>query len=437
MVPTDPTPPPVMPAGTPLPPPPSFRLVRSRQRILGGVCSGLATSAGIDVTLVRLAFVAAAFAGVGFVAYGVLWLVVPKEDPAAGRPLQAAPPEPARVIRIAVLVGAVLGIASVLGIRVGFPGHFGGPGLFGLALVGVGIAYLATRHRRDDSLPPPGPAVRPAAPLAPIDVAGPSDGGAPFDPPAPETVVGPAAPGTDVGPAVTETRPGVPSVVVAERRREGPGVGLVLARVAGWMAIIGSVLMAIPFAVLVGLGAISLRLPLLAGLVAFASLALLVGTTVGARRAWPILTSMVMLLGAGALALGLTEWQGGVGERVAQPASAAEVHSSYDLAIGRRLLDLSLVAVPEAGLDVHIDQGIGRVDVVLPAEAAVAADVHVSAGNAEVLGRHEQGTNIALAVVDGPVGAPPVRLDVDLGAGLVRVCRASALTVGTNGCPPG
>jgi phage shock protein C len=57
------------------------RLYRSRSdRMIAGVCGGLGHYFGIDPTLVRLAFVILALAGMsGGLAYIILWLVVPEE----------------------------------------------------------------------------------------------------------------------------------------------------------------------------------------------------------------------------------------------------------------------------------------------------------------------------------------------------------------------
>jgi len=45
---------------------------------IGGVCAGLAEFLNIDVTIVRVLFILAIFAGgLGLVAYIILWLVVP------------------------------------------------------------------------------------------------------------------------------------------------------------------------------------------------------------------------------------------------------------------------------------------------------------------------------------------------------------------------
>ena len=61
-------------------------LRRDRQgRWLGGVCSGVSRRYGIDVSLVRLAFViSAAAGGIGIAAYALGWLVIPAGDSAAG-----------------------------------------------------------------------------------------------------------------------------------------------------------------------------------------------------------------------------------------------------------------------------------------------------------------------------------------------------------------
>lgn len=60
----------------------SARLLRSRDRILGGVCGGLAKWLGWDVTIVRIAYVlisimSAAFPGT--IVYIILWMIMPEE----------------------------------------------------------------------------------------------------------------------------------------------------------------------------------------------------------------------------------------------------------------------------------------------------------------------------------------------------------------------
>src|SRR5690349_14165261 len=58
---------------------------RGTDRILGGVCAGMAAGFHIDVLWVRLAFVILAFfQGIGLFIYIVLWLVMPEEIEGGG-----------------------------------------------------------------------------------------------------------------------------------------------------------------------------------------------------------------------------------------------------------------------------------------------------------------------------------------------------------------
>jgi phage shock protein C len=57
------------------------KLYRSRSnRMLGGVCGGLAQYFNTDATLIRVLFVVlTALGGAGPVVYLVMWIIVPKE----------------------------------------------------------------------------------------------------------------------------------------------------------------------------------------------------------------------------------------------------------------------------------------------------------------------------------------------------------------------
>jgi phage shock protein C len=61
------------------------RLYRSRKdRMIAGVCGGLASYIGIDPTLVRLLFVLGLFAmGGTFLAYVIMMIVIPEEPATA------------------------------------------------------------------------------------------------------------------------------------------------------------------------------------------------------------------------------------------------------------------------------------------------------------------------------------------------------------------
>lgn len=61
------------------------RLKRSaNDRMLGGVCGGLAQYFEIDSTLVRLIFVGLLIVGVGWLAYPILWVIMPAETSTHG-----------------------------------------------------------------------------------------------------------------------------------------------------------------------------------------------------------------------------------------------------------------------------------------------------------------------------------------------------------------
>jgi phage shock protein PspC (stress-responsive transcriptional regulator) len=118
------------------------RLYRSRDdRMVAGVCGGLARYFGIDPVIVRVAAVALVFAGgAGLLAYLAAWLLVPDEAAAAGR----GPGRTATVAGAVLLVFAVTTIVPFWGGP--FGGNWGGPfaGLLCLALLGLGVWWLAS-----------------------------------------------------------------------------------------------------------------------------------------------------------------------------------------------------------------------------------------------------------------------------------------------------
>src|SRR5215211_1545146 len=59
---------------------PTQRLMRSRtDKVIAGVAGGIGQYLAIDPVIVRLAFVALCFTGVGILLYPVLWLIMPIE----------------------------------------------------------------------------------------------------------------------------------------------------------------------------------------------------------------------------------------------------------------------------------------------------------------------------------------------------------------------
>lgn len=60
-------------------------------KTIAGVCSGMAKWLGWDVTVMRLLWLGVAlFTGVGFIAYPIFWMVMPRNDARAPMGLPAA-----------------------------------------------------------------------------------------------------------------------------------------------------------------------------------------------------------------------------------------------------------------------------------------------------------------------------------------------------------
>lgn len=92
------------------------RLVRSRSdRMIAGVAGGIGHYLNIDPVLVRLAFVALVFSGIGLPAYAILWLLMPEEPAGAPHPpaegvtqVFVAPEAASRAPRFDPMTGAPL-----------------------------------------------------------------------------------------------------------------------------------------------------------------------------------------------------------------------------------------------------------------------------------------------------------------------------------------
>ena len=57
------------------------RWTRSDDKMIGGVCAGLAEYLDIDPTIVRIVWVLMVlFAGFGILLYVILWLIMPKQQ---------------------------------------------------------------------------------------------------------------------------------------------------------------------------------------------------------------------------------------------------------------------------------------------------------------------------------------------------------------------
>jgi len=128
------------------------RLMRSEtDRMIAGVCGGLATYLGVDPVLVRLAFVVLLLAsGVGLVIYGILWLVMPTESrvPPEIRIMDEAASDPS-AYKTRFGQSATVGIVLILLGAFLMLGHWGGAPsyIWPVILIGAGLFYLIRRAR--------------------------------------------------------------------------------------------------------------------------------------------------------------------------------------------------------------------------------------------------------------------------------------------------
>ena len=66
-------------------------MLDKRNKKIAGVCAGFARYLDVDVVLIRVIWLALAFCtGIGFIAYVIAWIIVPREGIP---PFMAAPPE--------------------------------------------------------------------------------------------------------------------------------------------------------------------------------------------------------------------------------------------------------------------------------------------------------------------------------------------------------
>jgi phage shock protein C len=403
--------------GRPLPPPqpPAWRPLRARHHVLAGVCQGLAVATGVDVTLVRLAFIAFGLTGVGVLAYVVLALVLPVEDPAAGRRLLPAPSDTARWLRVALLVVPIL---SLLGLVGGWRGPFGfglwpahGAG-FGLLLVAVGVLVIWLRRRNDKA----DVEASEAATVPP----------APWEPP--RAGAAEAAAASDAGGAAAAPDAPVAPVTTAAVRSSTP-VTLTLARVFAWLAVMAAVVAGAVTIWLERIQALAFPRPVLLLVAGILALGLVVAAVIIARTALPVVASTSVLLVPVVLLLAFGSWHGGVGDRFLAPPALVSTQD-YRLAIGRLTLDLTRAPLDDHEVTVTATDKVGVLEVLLPADAAADVRAHVGAGQSRIFGHSHGGLDVTDHTVDTPPGATStVHLDLDVAVGGLNVCRLPSATV--------
>jgi phage shock protein C len=121
------------------------RLRRSRRdRLVGGVCGGIARYLDVDPVLLRIAAVALALSGgLGVLAYVLAWIVIP--DATDDEP-ERAPVRADRHARAITVGAALVGLGALLMLRQWLPG-FGAGMFWPLVVVAAGVLVLISARR--------------------------------------------------------------------------------------------------------------------------------------------------------------------------------------------------------------------------------------------------------------------------------------------------
>jgi phage shock protein PspC (stress-responsive transcriptional regulator) len=398
--------------------------------VIAGVASGIAAYLAIEPWVVRIGFIVLTpFGGLGVLAYVIAWLLVPvagtDESLAVGvlrRP---------RGLRTYVGVALVLLAVAILASAFSQPSV-----IWAIALIAFGIFLFRQDPEPPDHRPPaagepvPAGAVATAPPATasaattteaatttdPLGWASPAGQGATALPAPPQPLWGPPPPPPDRAAAWGAAAPRAP------RRR--PFLGPLTFAVA---LIVTGLAIALD-----NLDAIDLTVgQVLAVFLTVLGGGLLVGAWWG--RAWgliPIGLVAVPLVALTALA-GPVPVEGGVAQRVFQPRTPAEVRSSYRLAGGELILDLSKLRSGPGQPPIQASVAAGRLLVVVPDEVAAEVRGRVGVGGLDLLGHVDNGAQVDSTIAEPAVKAPAngaaatVKLDLMAGYGVIEVRRAS------------
>ncbi|MFE6779108.1 PspC domain-containing protein [Streptomyces sp. NPDC057702] len=421
-------------------PPARDPLRRSREhKVIAGVCGGLGRYCDLDPVIFRVVLaVLSAAGGLGLVAYGFAWLLIPwyGEEENEGRRLLSGRVEgPALTAVLLALVGCGLFLSMLNnGSIVAFA--------MMVSLAAVGAGYWSRHRRQAEGDGAVDPATAQAVADAPPETRAPPAPGAPSwwrDPIVKD--------GTTGLPSITRTPTPITtylwgpddtpyvhrgSSVTPPPAPRGEGIGGRTFLLAACAAIIGTstTWSAQPLGT-------SLEIGLACALAVF-GLGLVVsslyGRTSGGTMVSVVLTA-AMLAGAAALPKSVTaDWR----ERTWQATSASDLRDRYELGTGYARLDLTALR-PGRGrtLATHASVGAGKLKVTVPADVTLRLDVAVGLGDIQLPGDPGSDVDVAPrrsheATLHPRAGGKPLPaaktrgtlvLDLDVGVGQVAVVR--------------
>jgi phage shock protein PspC (stress-responsive transcriptional regulator) len=329
---------------------------------LGGIVAGLCNTFGFDVRTTRIGLVVATVvAPIMMLVYAALWLLLPSQ------PTEAMSFEAIIRDRRRLPLYIAIGIALVAG----GVGSFGSWFLFGgvpwgLGLIAVGVLLwaapaLRSRHNPIEVAPAPLVPSGPSGPSGPLSWAPPTVGAAPGTP-TPAPVSGPATPAS--GPAA------------ARRVRRPIGAAAVVAAFAfAGIASLGEAFGWWDMSILAG------SVTVLAILAAGAGLSAVV------NRSWlPIPLMLIAGAALSVLALAQPQLEGGSGARTLTPTALTQLDSPTTMGTGELTIDLTALPVTPGRVELAMELGVGRLQLIVPGDATIELTSNLGAGELHIDG---------------------------------------------------
>jgi phage shock protein PspC (stress-responsive transcriptional regulator) len=384
-------------ADNPLPAQPGVlapkRIYRDPKGPIGGVAGGFAGYFDVDPVIPRLLWVVALLSGIGFPAYLLCWIVIPKAQSWPPPGYQGLPAAGGGTGNDMALLSGLLivSLAAVIGAGVDGIGNF----ILPAALVGFGVYLLNQRAQTSAG-------GEPEVSSAAADTNGANDA-------------------SWSGAMGRIDRRGLVTPTVISMLAIGAGVmvalhaaGLVPLSITG-MASAGLVVVGVGLVASLWLGRARGLVPLGLGLVTLMLGAATIGPLVDKARHVP---SMIEVHAG-------TSASEAMGDTVFAPESLDALMPRYDLGMGKLTLDLTHLDFTGEVRDIELNVGLGELLVILPEGVSADVSVDVGIGKVEAFGISREGIGNSLGERDEGSGDGLLDIELNVGLGRAQVLRAN------------
>ncbi|MEU6082195.1 PspC domain-containing protein [Streptomyces sp. NPDC047108] len=426
-------------------------LRRSRgTKVAGGVCAGLGRTYDVDPVIFRVVLAVLALAsGIGFIAYAVAWLLIPREgedENEIRRLLYGRVEGEALAAVLCALVGCGLLLATL-----GHPTRL----FFSVVVLGIlaGCAHWSQRRQQSGTAEtsagagpagPPGAGGTGAATPATGQKGAPPETQAPPAPDAPSWWRGPLTKDGSTGTTGTGYLWGPDDGLAWDAKepaaRPSWGAGYRPARhrspwIGGWVFLLAAAACATGIGTTWDAGPLGTSLQTgLACALAVYGLGLVVGAFYGRAGGGTIVLAVLtagLLACAAALPKSVTaDWA----RTDWRPATVSAVRPAYELGTGVGTLDLSRVELGEKQtVSTRASVGAGQLRVVVPEDARVTMDVEIGLGDLRLPGDRRDDVDVTpgidehrtLGPAEGRTARGTLHLELETGTGQVVVSRGT------------